>query len=58
MPSPLPAIVTAWGSTRARWNFHRQSDGAVQFVSDPRALIETAMTIHERDSPVLDSADA
>ncbi|MFC7128477.1 DUF447 domain-containing protein [Haloferax chudinovii] len=56
-PSP-PATATTWGNTRTRRNFHRQGGGIVQFVSDPRAFVEAAMTIHERESPVLDSADA
>ncbi|ADE05114.1 DUF447 domain-containing protein [Haloferax volcanii] len=57
-PSPPPATATTWGNTRTRRNFHRQGGGVVQFVSDPRAFVEAAMTIYERDSPVLDSADA
>lgn len=56
--SHLPATATTWGNTRTRRNFHRQGGGVVQFVSDPRAFVEAAMTIYERDSPVLDSADA
>ncbi|ELZ67133.1 hypothetical protein C457_13889 [Haloferax prahovense DSM 18310] len=57
-PSPPPATATTWGNTRTRRNFHRQGGGVVQFVSDPRAFVEAAMTIYERDSPLLDSADA
>ncbi|POG55856.1 DUF447 domain-containing protein [Haloferax marisrubri] len=53
-----PATATTWGNTRTRRNFHRQGGGVVQFVSDPRAFVEAAMTIYERDSPVLDSVDA
>lgn len=56
-PSP-PATATTWGNTRTRRNFHRQGGGVVQFVSDPRAFVEAAMTIYERESPVLDAADA
>ncbi|ELZ80648.1 hypothetical protein C454_10096 [Haloferax gibbonsii ATCC 33959] len=56
--SPPPATATTWGNTRTRRNFHRQGGGVVQFVSDPRAFVEAAMTIYERDSPLLDSADA
>ncbi len=56
--SPPPSTATTWGNTRTRRNFHRQGGGVIQFVSDPRAFVEAAMTIYERDSPVLDSADA
>ncbi|WP_416840722.1 DUF447 domain-containing protein [Haloferax sp. DFSO52] len=53
-----PVTATTWGNTRTRRNFHRQGGGVVQFVSDPRAFVEAAMTIYETDSPVLDAADA
>ncbi|WP_424006500.1 DUF447 domain-containing protein [Haloferax denitrificans] len=56
--SPPLATATTWGNTRTRRNFHRQGGGVVQFVSDPRAFVEAAMTIYERELPVLDSADA
>ncbi|CQR53569.1 MULTISPECIES: DUF447 domain-containing protein [Haloferax] len=57
-PANPPATATTWGNTRTRRNFHRRGGGVVQFVSDPRAFVEAAMTIYERESPVLDSADA
>ncbi|AFK20165.1 DUF447 family protein [Haloferax mediterranei ATCC 33500] len=55
---PDSVTATTWGNTRTRRNFHRQGGGVVQFVSDPRDFVEAAMTIYERESPVLDSADA
>ncbi|KAB1198487.1 MULTISPECIES: DUF447 domain-containing protein [Haloferax] len=56
--SDEPVTATTWGNTRTRRNFHRQGGGVVQFVSDPRAFVEAAMTIYEVESPVLDAADA
>jgi hypothetical protein len=50
--------ATTWGNTRTRRNFHREGGGVVQFVSDPRAFVAAATTIHEVDEPVLDSAHA
>ncbi|MGM0590847.1 MAG: DUF447 domain-containing protein [Halobacteriota archaeon] len=53
-------IVTAktWGNTRTRRNFHREGGGVVQFTNDPREFVEAALTVYERDAPVLDGADA
>jgi hypothetical protein len=53
-----PATATTWGNTRTRRNFHRQGAGFVQFVSDPVDFADAALSIHETDDPVLDSADA
>ncbi|WP_254767890.1 DUF447 domain-containing protein [Salinilacihabitans rarus] len=52
--------VTArtWGDTRTRRNFHRQGEGYVQFTRDPVDFVDAALSIHELDAPVLDSADA
>ncbi|MFP9192043.1 DUF447 domain-containing protein [Natronosalvus vescus] len=53
-----PARARTWGNTRTRRNFHRQGEGYVQFVHDPVDFVDAALTITERDDPVLDSADA
>ena len=52
--------VTArtWGNTRTRRNFRREGGGVVQFVADPRAFVDAALTVSEGDDPVLDAADA
>ncbi|WP_254425901.1 DUF447 domain-containing protein [Haloprofundus sp. MHR1] len=56
--SDTPATATTWGNTRTRRNFHRQGEGVVQFVTDPRTFVAAAVTIREETEPVLDSADA
>lgn len=53
-----PVTARTWGNTRTRRNFHRRGGGYVQFTRDPVAFVEAACTIHERDEPVLPSADA
>ncbi len=53
-----PVTATTWGDTRTRRNFHRQGGGYVQFSRDPETFVEAALSIHEVDGPVLDSADA
>lgn len=52
--------VTArtWGATRTRHNFHEQSEGFVQFLSDPVVFTESALSILERASPVHPAANA
>ncbi|MFB6157155.1 MAG: DUF447 domain-containing protein [Haloferacaceae archaeon] len=54
------AAVTAvtWGDTRTRRNFAREGGGVVQFPTDPRDFVEAALSIVEREEPVLDSAAA
>jgi hypothetical protein len=51
-----PATATTWGNTRTRRNFHRQGGGYVQFVDDPVAFADAALSIRETDQPVLDDA--
>ncbi|MHC3439499.1 DUF447 domain-containing protein [Natrialbaceae archaeon A-gly3] len=53
-----PVTATTWGNTRTRRNFHRQGEGYVQFTTDPLTFVEAALSITERDEPVLASADA
>jgi hypothetical protein len=52
------ATATTWGNTRTRRNFHRQGGGVVQFVDDPVAFADAALSIRETDAPVLDAAAA
>jgi hypothetical protein len=53
-----PVEAVTWGSTRTRGNLHRRGGGVVQFVADPRAFVDAALTVREESAPVLDSADA
>ncbi|OIB58901.1 DUF447 domain-containing protein [Natrialba sp. SSL1] len=58
--APRTPTITArtWGNTRTRRNFHRQGEGYVQFVDDPVAFTDAALTIDEHEEPVLDAAAA
>ncbi|WP_254809510.1 DUF447 domain-containing protein [Natronosalvus amylolyticus] len=47
-----------WGNTRTKRNFHRQGCGYVQFTRDPVDFVDGALSITERDDPLLESADA
>ncbi|WP_134671264.1 DUF447 domain-containing protein [Halorussus marinus] len=53
-----PVTARTWGDTRTRRNFRRQGGGYVQFVRDPVAFVDAALSIWEVDEPVLDAADA
>lgn len=56
-----PDAVTAvtWGNTRTRRNFAREGGGGVvQFTTDPREFADAALSVVERDDPVLESAAA
>jgi hypothetical protein len=53
-----PVTARTWGNTRTRRNFHRQGEGYVQFVDDPVAFADAALSIVERDDPILESASA
>lgn len=53
-----PATARTWGNTRTRRNFRREGRGHVQFTRDPLCFVEAALSIHEVDNPVLESADA
>ncbi|AEH35739.1 DUF447 domain-containing protein [Halopiger xanaduensis] len=50
--------ATTWGRTRTRGNFHREGEGYVQFVDDPVVFVDAALSILERDDPILESAAA
>ncbi|WP_226006560.1 DUF447 domain-containing protein [Natrinema salinisoli] len=53
-----PVTARTWGNTRTRRNFHRQGEGYVQFVDDPVAFADAALSIVEREEPILESATA
>lgn len=50
--------ATTWGNTRTRQNFHREGRGYIQFVADPVEFTDAALSIYERDEPLLNVADA
>lgn len=53
-----PATATTYGRTRTRGNFERRGAGYVQFVGDPVVFVEAALSVLEREAPVLDAAAA
>ncbi|MDS0478023.1 DUF447 domain-containing protein [Natrinema sp. 1APR25-10V2] len=53
-----PVTARTWGNTRTRRNFHREGEGYVQFVDDPVAVADAALSIVECEDPVLESATA
>ena len=56
--SPAPATARTFGRTRTRRNFERRGEGYVQFVADPLRFAEAALTVTERESPILAAAAA
>jgi hypothetical protein len=53
-----PVVARTYGNTRTRRNLERRGSGVVQFVADPRAFVDAALSIREGTEPVLPSADA
>ena len=53
-----PVTARTWGRTRTRRNFHEEGEGVVQFLRDPLVFVESALSIHERPTPIHPSADA
>ena len=53
-----PVTAVTYGNTRTRRNFRREGGGVVQFVADPRAFVDAALSVWETDDPVLPAADA
>jgi hypothetical protein len=53
-----PVTARTWGRTRTRRNFHEEGGGVVQFLCDPVVFAESALAVHERDSPVHPSTNA
>lgn len=53
-----PVTARTWGRTRTRRNFHERGEGYVQFTRDPVDFVEAACTVCEKQTPILESADA
>ncbi|MFB1065323.1 DUF447 domain-containing protein [Natrinema sp. H-ect4] len=53
-----PVTARTWGNTRTRRNFHRRGEAYVQFVDDPVDFADAALSIVEREEPILESASA
>jgi hypothetical protein len=53
-----PVTARTWGNTRTRRNFRRRGEGYVQFVDDPVDFADAALSIVEREAPILESARA
>jgi hypothetical protein len=53
-----PATARTWGRTRTRRNFDERGGGYVGFTADPVTFVDAALSIHEVDEPVLETADA
>ena len=53
-----PVTATTWGATRTRRNFERESEGYVQFSTDPVVFVDAALSTVERDEPIVPAADA
>ena len=53
-----PVTARTYGRTRTWRNFTERGGGFVQFTSDPRTFVDAALTVHEVDEPVVDTADA
>jgi len=52
------ATARTWGRTRTWRNFRERGEGYVQFTRDPVRFVEAALTVTEREKPVLADADA
>ncbi|MCU4753899.1 DUF447 family protein [Halobacteria archaeon AArc-curdl1] len=57
-PSSTTVRARTWGNTRTKRNFHRQGCGYVQFTRDPVDFVDGALSITEREAPILESTDA
>lgn len=53
-----PVTATTWGATRTRQNFDREGEGYVQFTTDPVVFVDAALSVVEREEPVVPAADA
>lgn len=53
-----PVTARTWGETRTRQNFEREAAGIIHFTEDPVLFVEAALSIVERDDPVLSEAAA
>ena len=57
-PDPSTPTARTWGRTRTWRNFRERGEGYVQFTRDPVLFVDAALSITERDEPVLADADA
>lgn len=57
-PEDGRATAKTWGRTRTRRNFEREGEGYVQFPTDPVEFVDAALSIVEREEPILESAAA
>lgn len=53
-----PVTARTWGGTRTRQNFAREAAGYIHFVDDPVLFVKAALSIVDRDEPVLSEAAA
>jgi hypothetical protein len=53
-----PVTARTYGRTRTWRNFSERGGGVVQFTMDPRTFVDAALTVRERDDPVVETADA
>lgn len=51
-------VARTWGRTRTWRNFRERGSGYVQFTRDPVDFVDAALSVRERETPVLASADA
>ncbi|QLC32767.1 DUF447 family protein [Halarchaeum sp. CBA1220] len=56
--STAPATARTFGRTRTWRNFRERGEGYVQFVDDPVTFVEAALSVAEREEPVLSEAAA
>lgn len=53
-----PVTAITWGRTRTRRNFERVGSGIIQFSTDPVDFVDAALSIVERDDPILPTSHA
>ena len=53
-----PVTATTWGRTRTRRNLDRTASCVIQFPTDPVVFVDAALSIVERDEPVVADAAA
>ncbi len=53
-----PVTARTWGNTRTRRNFERTGTGNIHFTDDSILFVEAALSIEERDEPILPEAAA
>ncbi len=53
-----PVTARTWGNTRTRRNFERTGTGNIHFTDDSIVFVEAALSVEERDEPILPEAAA